>query len=105
MESESGNWELADNYNTRRIYIVGDAKTVENMIKFVRDIQSRCITYSSASLQAEIFIEALTVVMTLPGDWHASLNMAQAIMNYCYFLDGNVSTRMQARAISRVLGQ
>ncbi len=35
------------------------------------------------------FLKALTVVMDVPGDWHAGLSMAQAIFNYCYvgFLD------------------
>ena len=73
----------------RHIYLVGDGKTVENMVKFVRDMQDRRITYSNASIQAEIFLKALSVVMTFPGDWHSGLNMAQTVFNYCYtgFLD------------------
>jgi len=89
VEGNSGKWDLAENYLERRIYLVGDGKTVENMVKFVRDMQDRRITYSNASIQAEIFLKALSVVMTFPGDWHLGLNMAQTVFNYCYtgFLD------------------
>jgi hypothetical protein len=89
VEGNSGKWDLAENYLERRIYLVGDGKTVENMVKFVRDMQDRRITYSNASIQAEIFLKALSVVMTFPDDWHSGLNMAQTVFNYCYtgFLD------------------
>ena len=30
VEGDGGNWELAYNYNTSRIYIVDDAKTVKH---------------------------------------------------------------------------
>ena len=83
-ERESIKWELADNYLERRINVVGDAKTVENMVNVVRDMQDRRITYSNASVQAEIFLKALSVVMTFRGNWHAGLNTAQFIFTYCY---------------------
>ena len=59
------------------------------MLKFVRDIQNRRISHSTSSIQSEVFIKALSVVMQLPYDWHTGLNMAQSIYNYCYvgFLD------------------
>ena len=84
VEAEDGSWTVADNYLTRRIYLYGDAKTVENMVKFVREMQDRCISYSAANVQSEVFLKALDVVMELPGDWHTGLNMAQTIYNYCY---------------------
>ena len=89
VEAEDGSWTVADNYLTRRIYLYGDAKRVENMVKFVRDMQDRRISYSAANVQPEVFLKALEVVMDLPGDWHTGLNMAQTIYSYCYvgFLD------------------
>ena len=51
-EAGDGKWKLTDDYKDRRIYLVGDAKTVENIIKFVRDIQDRRTTFSVASVQA-----------------------------------------------------
>ena len=34
VEGDSSKWELSDNYLERRIHLVGDAKTVENMVFF-----------------------------------------------------------------------
>ena len=89
VEGEDSSWVLADDWKERKIYLFGDAKTIENMAKFVRDMQDRRISYSAANVQSEIFLKALSRVMDLPGDWHTSLNMAQTIFNYCYvgFLD------------------
>ena len=50
----------------------------------------RRISYTQANLQADIFIQAMSVVMEIPGDWHTSLNMLQSIYTLYYdgFLDG-----------------
>ena len=37
-EDEDGSWQLAEDYKSRRIYLVVDAKTVEKIVKFVRDM-------------------------------------------------------------------
>ena len=41
VQTTIGEWVLADNWETRRVYFVGDAKTIENVTKFVRDTQER----------------------------------------------------------------
>ena len=84
LEGSDGKWILASDYESRRIYLVGDGKTVENIVKFVRDMQDRRTTFSDASVQAEVFLKAMSVVMTLPGDWHSGLNIAQSIFSYSY---------------------
>ena len=86
---DGGGWALADDWENRRIYLFGDAKTIENMTKFVRDMQDRKISYSMANLQSEIFLQALTRVVEMPGDWHTGLNMLASIYNLYYvgFLD------------------
>ena len=43
---EDGSWKLADDWEKRRVYLFGDAKTIENMTKFVRDMQDRKISYT-----------------------------------------------------------
>ena len=68
VENKSKGLDLADDYDTRRIYLYGDAKTLENMVKFVRDMQDRRMSYSVANMQAEVFLKALSVVMELAGD-------------------------------------
>ena len=87
--NEDGSWDLAGDYKDRCVNLYGDAKTVENMTKFVRDMQDRRINYSSANMQSEIFLEALMVVKQLPGDWHTGMNSLQSIYNLYYvgFLD------------------
>ena len=89
-QEEDGSWILAEGWDKRRIYLYGDAKTVENISKFVRDMQLRRITYTQANLQADVFLQAMSVVMEIPGDWHTSLNMLQSIYTLYYdgFLDG-----------------
>lgn len=47
-------------------------------------MQNRCIPYSTSSIQSEVFLEALSVIMQMLGDWHTELNMAQSVYNYCY---------------------
>ena len=47
-------------------------------------MQDSRTTFSTDNAQAEIFLEAISVVMPLPGDWRTGLNYAQAIFNYCY---------------------
>ena len=89
LQNEDGSWSLVNDYKTRRVYVYGDAKTIENMAKFVRDMQERKISFSEANLQSEIFLEALTCVRDLPGDWHTGLNALTSIYNLYYvgFLD------------------
>ena len=68
IKYEDGGWSLAEDYKTRRIYISGDAKIIENMAKFVRDMQDCRVSFSDANLQSEVLLEALnTCVKDLPG--------------------------------------
>ena len=73
IEDINRSWELKPDWESRRGFIFGDAKTIENMFKFIRDMQDRRITYLADNVQADIFLKALTVVMDIPGDWHAGL--------------------------------
>ena len=89
LHEYDGSWALAEDYMSRRIYVYGGAKTIENIAKFVRDVQERQISFSEANMQSEIFLEALTCVRDLPGDWHTGLNTLTSIYNLYYvgFLD------------------
>ena len=89
-----GEWGLAENWHERRIYLYGDAKTVENMCKFVRDMQDRRISYTHANIQAEVFLQALSVVMEAPGDWHTGLNKLQSIYNLYHTLVSDYAVTM-----------
>ena len=89
IEEDGGGWSLAPDYHLRRIYLFGDAKTIENVAKFVCDMQARKITYSIANLQGEVFLEAMSCVRNLPVDWHTGLNLLTSMYNLYYvrFLD------------------
>ena len=64
-------------------------KLLKISLKLLETCKIEKKTFSAASAQAEIFPEAISVVMPLPGDLHTAMNYAQAIFNYCYqgFLD------------------
>ena len=89
IEVDAGGWALADDWQSRRVYLYGDAKTIENMTKFVRDMQDRKISYRAANVQAEMFLQALDCVVELLGDWHTGLNSLTTIYKLYYvgFLD------------------
>ena len=50
VEGDNGRWDLTPDYSERHIYLVGNAKTVENMVTIVCDIQDQHITCSDASI-------------------------------------------------------
>ena len=91
MENDDNDgWVLADDWEQeRRIYLYGDAKTVENMSKFVRDRQDHKISYMVANFQSKIFLKAPARVVDIPGDWHTGLNILHSIYSLYYvgFLD------------------
>ena len=51
---EDGSWALASDWETRRPIIFGDAKTTENMSKFMRDMQIRELSLSEESIQFDV---------------------------------------------------
>ena len=71
---------MTPDWETRRIYLFGDAKTIENVAKFMREMQDQKVTYTVANLQA------LTRIVQLPGDWHDGLDMIQSIYNMYHFV-------------------
>ena len=89
IQTSTGEWQLATNWEERNVYVAGDAKTIENVAKFVREMQERRLSYSAANIQADVFLKALTRVMPFPGDWHTGLNMLTSIYKLYYdgFLD------------------
>ena len=67
-----------------RIYCFGDAKTIENMAKFMRDMQNFHIYFDEVSLQADVFLDTMSIAICVPGDWHAGLCMLQSIFTPLY---------------------
>ena len=84
QNEEDASWEVADDHESRRMYVFGDAKSIENQNKFIRDFHGRRLSYDKANLQAEKFMKATKVVMELPGDWHSGMNMCQSLFNIYY---------------------
>ena len=76
-----GTIKLADDYEAKICYIVGDVKTVDNMDKIIRDIADRTLTAEETFDLAEVFEKALKRLIIIPGDWHAGLTMVQSIFN------------------------
>ncbi len=103
-------WALHHFAKLHRLYCFGDRKTVENSSTFVTKLSKRNLSFKESSPQAEIFLDAFNRVMFLPSDWHAGLNMLQAIYKLfwsdllkhsetCW--DGSVFQRMYGAATSK----
>ena len=75
-------WVLAPDWEEKRIYVVGDVKTADNIEKFIRDLLGRRLVSDSwVSQLATIFENAMTRIVIKAGDWHAGLCMVQSIFN------------------------
>ena len=61
------------------MYSVGDAKTNANCAGFFADLQGRNLSLVDESIQAEIFLDAMSNIMFIPGDWHTGMNYLQSI--------------------------
>ena len=59
-------------------------------------MQSRRITFDQAAVQADCFLDAMSRIMDIPGDWHTGLAMLKS--NYTLFYSGFLET------IQRFLG-
>eukprot|EP00956_Cyclotella_meneghiniana_P027041 scaffold59842_cov59-Cyclotella_meneghiniana.AAC.2 len=68
------------------IILAGDVKTVDNLNLIQETIRSsmKGRGFTELSHQLSVFDQALSRVMDLPGDWHASLSMLQAIISLFY---------------------
>ncbi len=75
----NGVFELAPDYKEKRHIMVGDAKSVENIMKFLREVSGREFSLQQSSAMLQVFLDGLAQVMIIPGDWHAGLAMLQAI--------------------------
>ena len=59
--------------------MAGDAKSLKNCLAWVRRVERRTMSIDQCSMMAETFLDAFSVVMLIPGDWHAGLAMLQSI--------------------------
>jgi len=82
----NGDWDYAPGWEKKRAIIVGDAKTAENIVAWLKSVEKRELSFSQSSYLAEMFIDVLSQVMIMPGDWHAGLAMLQSIVTL--FWDG-----------------
>ena len=79
LERVDGIWKTKEGYKLRRPIMVGDAKSLENFLAWMRKVERRSMTIDQCSMMAETFLDAFSVVMLIPGDWHAGLAMLQSI--------------------------
>ena len=77
VEQPDGSWALSDTWDECRPMIFGDAKTTENMSKFIRDMQGRNLSLTEASVQAEVFLDAMSIMAC--GNEHAAVNFQSVV--------------------------
>ena len=73
IREEDGIIKLADDCEAKICYIVGDAKTVDNIDKIIHDIADCTLTAEEIFELSKIFEKALKRLIIIPGDWHARL--------------------------------
>ena len=54
-KTRKGEWQVAPNWEERRIMLFVDAKTVRNITKFPRKVSGRGLSFRQASVYDEIF--------------------------------------------------
>ena len=86
IHNEDGGWDLANDWERKRIYVVGDVKTADNIDKFIRDLIKRPLSSNRVNQLAGTFEKAMTRIVIKAGDWYAGLSMVQSIFNI--FWDG-----------------
>ena len=57
-----GMWQLTDNWEAKRAFLIGDVKTVDNVDKIAEDLSTRPLSLKENTQQAEVFAKALTNV-------------------------------------------
>ena len=83
-ETDSGSWDLEESYENHRNYIFGDRKTIECISSFFSTARGREPNLEESSILMDKFEEASNTIMTVPGDWHTGLNIAQSIFK-CFW--------------------
>ena len=78
-EDEDGSWMRVPSDPKREAICFGDRTTNENVAAFILSLQNRPMSLEEASIQSEIFLDAVMDTQFLPGDWHTSLNMLQSM--------------------------
>ena len=73
IREEDRTINLADDYEAKICYIVGDVKTVDNIDKIIRDLADRTLTAEETFELSGVLEKALKRLIIVPGDWHAEL--------------------------------
>jgi hypothetical protein len=81
QEESDGSWSRVPSRVNREMMCFGDRTTNENIAAFILSLQDRPMSLEEASIQSEVFLDAVLDTQFLPGDWHTSLNMLQSIFN------------------------
>ena len=85
LERVDGLWRTREGYKLRRPIMVGDAKSLKNCLAWVRRVERRTMSIDQCSMMAETFLDAFSVVILIPGGWHAGLAMLQSISTLEYY--------------------
>ena len=81
LRNDDGGWGLAPDWEQKRIDVVGDVKTADNIDKFSCDLIKRPLSAAQTNQLADNFEKAMTRIVIKAEDWHAGLSMVQSIFN------------------------
>ena len=70
----NNNWELANDWESRIIFLFGDAVSISNYAGFVKKLsEKKNHVFSKSYEKGEIFRKALQRFIPVPGHWHFGL--------------------------------
>ena len=101
FESPSpGEYTLGKDWKDKKPIFVGDRKTAENITAWIRRAENRGLSFSQTSAMTEVFLDGLSRMMVIPGDWHAGMAMLQSI--FTLFWDGIIEPFVHLLGWSRI---
>ena len=68
IREEDGTTKLADDYEAKICYIVGDVKIVDNIDKIICDLADHTLTAEETFELSEVFEKALNQLIIIPED-------------------------------------
>ena len=68
LRTDDGGWDLAPNWERKRIYVVGDVKTADNIDTFICELIKRPLTAAQKNQLADHFEKAMTRIVIKSGD-------------------------------------
>ena len=98
----NGRMRKKSEFNRKWMIMNGDRKTHKNTEAFANLAADRTLSLEEKSKFADLILDVFDKVLFAPGDWHAGMNMMQAIYNiYWHSLLKHMKKRLNIARLSK----